>query len=657
MAQRAFIVRPFGTKKGINFDAVQAELIDKAMAKVGTVGDTTGQFAEAGNIRIDMFEQLLVADVVIADISVHNANVFYELGIRHALRGRQTVLIRAKVSKPRAEQTAEDEVPFDLRTDRYVEYDHTKPEECVDALARALEMTQAGDRPDSPVFLSLPKLQEQEPSRFLPVPQDFREAVDDAKGKNDYARLGLLAAEAAGLTWQVEGWRLVGRAQFKLGRHRDAARTLERIRGVDRDDREANLLLGTSFQKLGDLDKSDAALRRVLAHESAPPRDLSEAWALLGSNDKVRWRQQWTVATDNERAVAAMESDFLSRSIESYRKGFSVYLNNYYPGLNALALSAVRLELIRMFPDEWEARFDDSDDAAAKLRQMQREHDKLAGAVALALDIADDTDGWVAISRADHLFLTAEKDAVADKAYVAAVSTLGAQAAASARAQLDLYAALGVKAARVKLCLSRFPAAATSTASSRAGHVVVFTGHRVDPSDQAEPRFPQACVDRARAAIRERLERLKPACGIAAAASGGDILFHEVCRELGIPTQIRLAVNEHLFANESVAAKGAEQWVDRYWSLIQANRDALKLLSDDTALPDWLKRKTNYSVWQRANIWMLEEALTLNPERLTLIALWDGKSGKGPGGTRDMVEQAKTVHAGIEHIDTTSICA
>lgn len=657
MSQRAFIVRPFGNKKNIDFDVVQAELIDKAMARVGMVGDTTGQFAEAGNIRIDMFEQLLVADVVIADISVHNANVFYELGIRHALRGRQTVLIRAKVSKPRAERTVEDEVPFDLRTDRYVEYDHTKPAECIDALARALELTQAGDRPDSPVFLSLPTLQEQEPSRFLPVPQDFRESVDGSKGKNDYARLALLAAEAAGLTWQTEGWRLVGRAQFKLGRHRDAVRTLERIRAVNRDDREANLLLGTSFQKLGDLDKSDAALRRVLAHESAPPHDLSEAWGLLGSNDKVRWRQGWAEAAAGERAAGAMESEFLSRSIENYRKGFSVCLNNYYPGLNALALSAVRLELIGMFPDEWEAAFDDSADAAAKLRELHREHNKLAGAVALALDVADQADGWVAISRADYLFLTAEKDAVADKAYAAAVGTLGTQAAASARAQLDLYAALGVKAARVKLCLARFPPAAESFTTRRSGHVVVFTGHRVDAADEPHPRFPQSCADSASAAIRERLQRLKPELGIAAAASGGDILFHEVCRELGIPTRVRLAVNEHLFANESVAAKGAEEWVERYWNLIESSRDATKVLADDTAVPDWLKRKTNYSLWQRANIWMLEEALTLNPERLTLLALWDGKSGKGPGGTRDMVEQARSVHAGIEHIDTTVICA
>lgn len=75
----AFIVRPFGTKNGIDFDRVEKELIRPALEEVGFSGGTTGEFIEQGNIRTDMFEQLLIADLVIADISIHNANAFYEL--------------------------------------------------------------------------------------------------------------------------------------------------------------------------------------------------------------------------------------------------------------------------------------------------------------------------------------------------------------------------------------------------------------------------------------------------------------------------------------------------------------------------------------------------------------------------------------------------
>src|SRR5262245_37525684 len=111
---RAFIVRPFGLRSGIDFDAVEAKLIQPALAKHDIKGGTTGLIIEAGNIREDMFQQLLVGDLVLHDVSILNANVFYELGIRHALRLRRTVLIRARVDKPPGERKPEDDIPFDL---------------------------------------------------------------------------------------------------------------------------------------------------------------------------------------------------------------------------------------------------------------------------------------------------------------------------------------------------------------------------------------------------------------------------------------------------------------------------------------------------------------------------------------------------------------
>jgi hypothetical protein len=145
----AFIVRPFGTKNGIDFDRVEADLIRPALKALDIPGGTTGLLAYAGNIRTDMFEQRLLADIVVADISIHNANVFYELGVRHGLRDKRTVLIRARA----------DEVPFDLRTDRYLEYDRDNPAAARDQLIQALRATIDSERRDSPVFLLLPELQ------------------------------------------------------------------------------------------------------------------------------------------------------------------------------------------------------------------------------------------------------------------------------------------------------------------------------------------------------------------------------------------------------------------------------------------------------------------------------------------------------------------
>src|SRR5678816_2289430 len=116
---RVFVIRPFAEKEGIDFARVERELIQPALARLGAqdiqvTGGTTEEINQAGNIREDMFRLLMVADLVIADVSIHNANVFYELGIRHALRPRHTFVIRSATTH---------KYPFDLQTDRYLLYE------------------------------------------------------------------------------------------------------------------------------------------------------------------------------------------------------------------------------------------------------------------------------------------------------------------------------------------------------------------------------------------------------------------------------------------------------------------------------------------------------------------------------------------------------
>src|SRR5262249_60757409 len=139
-----FIVRPFGKKQitidkdgkdtqvQVNFDQVDKVLIQPALARNGLAGQTTGVITQAGNIRLDMFQWLIAYDLVIADISVDNANVFYELGVRHGLRPNGTILIRFKTDS---------DVPFDLKTDRYIVYDRENPAAAVDALAQSIKDT------------------------------------------------------------------------------------------------------------------------------------------------------------------------------------------------------------------------------------------------------------------------------------------------------------------------------------------------------------------------------------------------------------------------------------------------------------------------------------------------------------------------------------
>src|ERR1700720_418047 len=192
---RAFIIRPFGVKQGIDFDRVVRDLIDPVLARLGVTGRDTLEILKQGNIRIDMFQRLLTADLILADVSIHNANVFYELGIRHALRDKRTFLL----------SSAQDAYPFDLQTDRYFRYDKDDPGASASTLLEALRQTLASEDQDSPVFRSLPDLQAQDRSQFLAVPRGFREEGELAAARRQPGDLGLLAAEGGGVEGVSEG--------------------------------------------------------------------------------------------------------------------------------------------------------------------------------------------------------------------------------------------------------------------------------------------------------------------------------------------------------------------------------------------------------------------------------------------------------------------
>ena len=175
---RAFVIRPFGIKTDsggntYDFELVQNELITPALEASNLGGGTTGEIIDSGNIREDMFALILEADLVVCDISIHNANVFYELGIRHALRKKSTIMIKALDSL--------DQTPFDVMTDRYLPYDSNDPGSARITLSKTIEATLKSHREtDSPIFNLLPSLPEADPSTIQIIPIDFREEVNRA---------------------------------------------------------------------------------------------------------------------------------------------------------------------------------------------------------------------------------------------------------------------------------------------------------------------------------------------------------------------------------------------------------------------------------------------------------------------------------------------
>ncbi|MFP5505772.1 MAG: tetratricopeptide repeat protein, partial [Gammaproteobacteria bacterium] len=70
MKQHVFVAMPFGLKQGIDFDRVYAELIAPALSAAGWRILRADQEQAAGSIRTDMFQELLLADLVVADLTL-----------------------------------------------------------------------------------------------------------------------------------------------------------------------------------------------------------------------------------------------------------------------------------------------------------------------------------------------------------------------------------------------------------------------------------------------------------------------------------------------------------------------------------------------------------------------------------------------------------
>src|SRR5215510_13380307 len=94
-----FVVMGFGVKtdytkpKTFNLDKTYRNIIKPAALAAGFDCVRADEIVHSGNINVPMYEQLLKADVVIADVSTYNCNAFYELGVRHALRPYTTIII------------------------------------------------------------------------------------------------------------------------------------------------------------------------------------------------------------------------------------------------------------------------------------------------------------------------------------------------------------------------------------------------------------------------------------------------------------------------------------------------------------------------------------------------------------------------------------
>ncbi len=678
-----FIVRPFGIKQilkktadvnggpqviNFDFDLVEEQLIMPALKQLNLDGGTTGKIFESGEIREDMFSLLLLADVVIADISIHNANVFYELGIRHALKNKTTVLIKCP---------GFDETPFDILGYRYVNYDKENPGEALPLLVASLQDSRLSERNDSPVFAAMPQLYTPDTEKFFTVPAGFLEETEIAIKAKEPGKLSLLAEEASSFAWKIPAHRIIGEALVNLEAYDYARSVWEKLKERLPQDTETNMNLATIYQRLSEqelisnpvdaqllLAKSDIAIGVLFKNSVLPGNDLSAIYALKGRNLKSRWVNDVKCAMPEKIAQAALQSSYLEEAYLQYEKGYFENLNHFHSGINALGFVSILISLAKRQPAIWQQAFDTEKEAQERMESYEERQHQLIVCLRLAINIAKEkmsdeqqSESWLKITEADFAFLTSNKTERVVAMYRRALQSANQLQVDTALRQLRMFEMLEILPENVAAALQAFPTLELN--KKEKSHYLLFTGHMIDTSGRAAPRFPANKEATVRAKMKEVIQQEilqvgSNITGIAGGACGGDILFHEICAELGIPTRLFLAFPREQFVTTSVAFAGSD-WVTRFDNLLR--KLPVVVLADTDVLPAWLCRKPGYDIWKRNNLWQLHEALSNGGLHMTLLALWDGKSGDGTGGTEHLVNEARQKGARTLVIDINEMIA
>lgn len=314
-----FVVMGFGIKtdyqtgRKLDLDKSYQNLIKPAVEAAGLKCIRADEIVHAGIIDVPMYEQLLSADIVIADVSTMNPNAFYELGVRHALRPFTTIIVAESELK----------FPFDVGHSVIRQYKHlgedigvTEARRFEKELTNAIRQILASPQDDSPVYTFLRLTP---PTRIEEPMQSFSVGPGPAAEPPQGESLRTLLNEAA--------------AARTEGNWDDAKVLLRQVR--DKMQRGATPVDPYILQQLAlatyKSDSSEAGLREacaVLKDLHPETSNDPETLGLWGAIHKRLWEK-----TGDRHA--------LDDAIAAHEKGFYIR-SDYYNGINLAFLLNVR---------------------------------------------------------------------------------------------------------------------------------------------------------------------------------------------------------------------------------------------------------------------------------------------------------------------------
>jgi tetratricopeptide (TPR) repeat protein len=673
----AFVVMPFGKKKGgdgslYDFNAIYKTLIGPALEEAGFEPFRADEETTSGDILTDMFQELLLADLCLCDLSIDNANVYYELGIRHAFRKRGVVHIQAGRAY----------MPFDIFNVRTLPY-HITPEGVPDpafiradiqAIARMTRDTWASDRDSvhSPIFNLLTGLKEPE-RRSLRTPlatgfwreyNEWKERVTVAQRQKRIGDILLLTEEIRNPLIKEEAIGEAGKALANMGRNELAL--VQYRKGLEANAGNLTFRREEAFHlnRLGRVDEAIVKIENLL---NDFPND-TEAISYLGRIYKEMWSDSWKRIADRaKRMKSAFESyHWLIKAADIYMKGFHIDLNNYYPGVNALTLSTIVLHLAD--------KFDDKKDPDPDITRIRHDMPELRGALIFGLEARaedDKADYWTLISLAELRVLTAENVSSVARAYRKALTASRRNLffLNSSLAQLEILKALGLREEFVKVGIKTIkeeiartggednPYVAGKNKSKKAaqeGRAFLFTGYMVDHPGKEKKTFPADKEAEIRQEIQEKLESFNlipdDRAFVGGLSAGSEILFAEICAEKGIKVKAFLPLPESAYIRKFVSP-GGDAWVDRFYKIRNHPLVEEFYQIENVGLP-----KSGDDPYERNNRWALYSSLGHGIDKLRVLALWNtyGDKPKDQDArlVQHMIELTRDLGGSIEQIST-----
>lgn len=344
-----FVLMPFGRKKDpsggpdIDFDKIYTEAIEPGIRAANMEPIRADEERTGGIIHKAMFERLLLCDFAVADLTTANANVFYELGVRHTARPKTTLPIFA----------SRQNIPFDINFLRALPYElgqdnrfgATEAAGLKDSLTKRLiglrELAKEEAAVDSPIFQLIEDYQAPDIARLktdtfrdrVRYSEKIKQSLAEARNKEDLKKLKYVEQEIGDLGEVDAGiavdlflsYRALEAWDEMIAIYERLPETLQRVVLV----REQ---LAFACNRLGDRKRALEILDAIIDNHGYS----SETCGLMG---RV-YKDLWVEAAQQNQAVLA--KGYLDKAIDAYVRGFEADWRDAYPGINAVTLLDIK---------------------------------------------------------------------------------------------------------------------------------------------------------------------------------------------------------------------------------------------------------------------------------------------------------------------------